>query len=331
MNNPVESGTRESSNLPPSDRGVRLDWSDIPERVRSDIERWLDCTVVDAITQPTGFSPGVAARLAARSGRRVFVKAVGPEPNADAPGIHRREIRIVSSIPCSAPVPRLLWCHDEGEGGWVVLVFEDIDGRHPMQPWQIGELDRVTAALENLNMLLTPSPLPASLIGAAGERFVRGWRRLCDERPSHLDRLDEWSRRHLEALAAIEDTVGGALEGDTLLNVDIRADNILFNAEGTWFVDWPHAMVGPPWLDIVAFAPSVAMQGGPPPEKVIARHSKIGATAHDSITTAIVALAGYFTYQAVQPPPPGIPTVRAFQEAQGAVARGWIAQRTGLS
>ena len=146
----------EGDRLPPPDRGVRLDWSDIPERVRSEIERWLCDSVVGADTQPTGFSPGVAARLAASSGRRVFVKAVGPEPNPDSPRIHRREIKIVTSIPCAAPVPRLQWSYDEGEGGWVVLVFEDIDGRHPMQPWRIGELDRVTAALEDLNMLLTP-------------------------------------------------------------------------------------------------------------------------------------------------------------------------------
>ena len=36
-------------------------------------------------------------------------------------------------------------------------------------------------------------------------------------------------------------------------------------------------------------------------------------------------------YEAVQPSPPGLPTLRAFQDAQGSVAREWIAQRTGLS
>ena len=180
-------------------------------------------------------------------------------------------------------------------------------------------------------MLLTPSPLPAAMIGTADGAFVRGWRRLRDERPSRLDYVDEWSRRHIEALVAIEETVSGALEGDTLLNNDLRADNILLTPERTWFVDWPHASVGPPWLDVVAFAPSVTMQGGPPPEEVVARHSACRTADSDAITAAVVALAGYFTHQAVQPPPPGLPTVRAFQDAQGVVAREWIAQRTELS
>jgi len=36
-----------------------------------------------------------------------------------------------------------------------------------------------------------------------------------------------------------------------------------------------------------------------------------------------------FTRQALLPPPPGLPTVRAFQAAQGQVARAWLAARTG--
>ena len=303
----------------------------MPGRVRSEVERWLGCAVVVAVTQPTGFSPGVAAWLTTDDGRRVFVKAAGPEPNADTPKMHRREISAVTALPGASPVPRLLWSYDEGEGGWVVLVFEDVDGRHPIQPWRIDELDRVVAAMEDLSTLLTPSPLPADMIGTAGDEFVRGWRLLRDERPSRLDSVDERSRCHIETLVAIEETVGRALEGDTLLNNDIRADNILLTPERTWFVDWPHASVGPPWLDVVTFAPSVTMQGGPHPEEVISRHSACRNAESDAITAAVVALAGYFTHQAVQPPPPGLPTVRAFQDAQGVVAREWVAQRTGLS
>ena len=376
---------------PPPDRGARLDWADLPRRVRSEVERWLGSEIVSAVTQPTGFSPGVAARLTAADGRRVFAKAVGPEPNADAPAFHRREIGIAASLPDSTPSPRLLWSYDEGplhnrhsrderqtftqpserpshnrhsreggnpgvgsparksthrhhsrvpqreldegDGGWVLLLFEDVDGRHPAQPWRPDELYRVVAAMEELAETLTPSPLPASVVGMAGERFLglRSWRRLRDERPSRLDRVDEWSLRHLDTLVAIEDSVADALDGDTLLNYDVRADNILLTQGRTWFVDWPHACVGPPWLDVVAFAPSVTMQGGPPPEEVVSRHSAYRAADPDAVTAAVAELAGFFTHQAAQPPPPGLPTLRAFQDAQGAIAREWTARRTGLA
>ena len=72
------------------------------------------------------------------------------------------------------------------------------------------------------------------------------------------------------------------------------------------------------------------MPGGPTPEEVIAKHSACRAGDGDAITAVVVSIAGYFTRQALQPPPPGIPTVRAFQAAQGVVARRWAAERMGL-
>ena len=306
----------------------------MPRRVRREVERCLGGPVVCAVTQPTGFSPGVAARLTTGDGCRVFVKAVGPGLNPQTATMHRREIKIVTSMPRNAPVPRMLWSYDEGEDGWVVLVFEDVAGRHPMQPWRTNELDRVVAAMEDLSITLTPSPLPIAMVGTAGDMFstdIRGWSRFLYESASRLDCLDEWSRRHIETMVTIEETVGGAVKGDTLLHMDIRADNILLTPERVWFVDWPHTCVGPSWLDVVAFAPSVTMQGGPPPEEVVSRHSACRAAESDAITVAVVAIAGYFTHQALLPPPTGLPTVRAFQGAQGVVARLWVAQRTGLS
>ena len=319
---------------PPPARGARLAWEDVPGAVRERVERWLGGRVVEAVTQPAGFSPGVATRLVVDSSRRVFVKAIGPEPNAESPDIHRREIRVAAALPSAAPVSRMLWSHDEGAGGWVVLAFEDIDGRHPSEPWQPDELDRVVAAMEEMSELLTPSPLPEAMVGTASRKFganLQGWRRLRDERPSLLDDVDEWSRRHIDTLVAIDDTTEDALKGSTLLHSDIRADNILLTTERTWFVDWPHACVGPSWFEVVGFAPSVTMQGGPPPEEVAARHSAYRAADRDAITAAVVAVAGYFTYQAVQPPLPGLPTLRAFQDAQGIVARRWVARRAGLA
>ena len=126
--------TRDDMEWPPPARGARLAWADVPEAVRERAEWWLQGRVIKAVTQPAGFSPGVAARLVVDNDRRVFVKAIGPEPNAASPEIQRREIKVATALPDAAPVPRLLWSHDEGPGGWVVLALEDIDGRHPTQP-----------------------------------------------------------------------------------------------------------------------------------------------------------------------------------------------------
>jgi hypothetical protein len=77
--------------------------------------------------QPAGgFSPGVAVRLRLAGGRRVFLKAVGPEPNPDSPAMHRSEARVAAALPRAAPAARLLWLLDRH--GWVALAFEDGGG-----------------------------------------------------------------------------------------------------------------------------------------------------------------------------------------------------------
>ena len=316
---------------PPPAVGVRRDWLEVPALVRGALEDWAGSRVTRAISQASGFSPGVAARLRFDDGRRLFVKAVGAEPNADSPDFHRREARVVSALPDHVPVPRLRWWLDDAETGWVVLVFDEVDGDHPAQPWRLDELDRVLDGLHGLSSALTPSPLGRDIVPTAAyavSRGLNGWQKLLDEpRPD----LDDWSRRHMQQLADLEAQAPSAVEGDTLLNFDVRADNVLLSTDHVWFVDWPHARTGAAWADVVFFAPSVTMQGGPLPEQIIQRSMEIQGVDPHGITAAIATISGFFTYQSLQPPPPGIPTVRAFQAAQGRVACEWLAQRTGWS
>lgn len=315
--------------MPPA-QGVRPDWDALPIRVRSAVEGWLGEPVVEATTQAGGFSPGVAARLRTTKGQRAFLKAVGPEPNPDSARFHRREARIAAALPASAPVPRFLWSYDEGEGGWVALLYEDIAGRQPQMPWRDDDLDRVLVALGDLADALTPSPIPEAIAGRLADEglFRRAWwGSLPPERPGALD---GWSARHLPLLAELESQAGAATVGDTLLHIDLRADNLLLTAERVVVVDWPHARIGAAWVDPLFMAPSVAMQGGPDPATFFARHPATQAAEPQAVTRVIALMAGFFTTSALQPPPPGLPTLRAFQEAQGRVSRRWLAERLGL-
>lgn len=319
---------------PPPAAGVRLPWSAMPARLHTALESWLGAPVQSAITQPGGFSPAVAARVRAADGRRVFVKACGRQPNPRSPGIYRQEARVVSALPASAPVPRLLWVLDEGEddprddGGWILLVFEDVEGWSPAQPWLPAELDRVLQALHALSAALTPSPIAAA---RASEKFAQGFRGWQWLRAAPPVGLDPWAARHLDTLVALEDTAPAAVDGATLLHLDIRADNLLLTPQRVVVVDWPWACIGASWVDLVGFAPSVAMQGGPLPDDLLARSPTARAADPAGLTAAVAALAGFFTWHALQPLPPGLPTVRAFQAAQATVARARLARRTSLA
>lgn len=309
--------------------GVRLTWDNVPERVRAAVDARLGSPITSAYSQPGGFSPGAAARVRTEDGQRAFIKALGPEINPDSPVVHRREARVVAAFPPDVPAPRFLWSYDEGEGGWIVLAFEDIEGHIPALPWKDDELDLVIGALGKLATTLTPSPVPVEVVGCASQDsvFTTGyWKQLREEQPKGLD---EWSARHLYALAEIEADAPSAVAGDTLLHLDIRADNILVTGDEVLFADWAHTRTGAAWVEMICFAPSVTMQGGPSPEILLSRYPAAMDADPRDITTVIVAVAGYFTRQSFQPAPPGLPTLREFQAAQGIVARQWVAERTG--
>jgi aminoglycoside phosphotransferase (APT) family kinase protein len=304
--------------------GTRLPWEQVPAALRAAAEQRLGGRVTAAVTQPGGFSPGAAARLELDTGRRAFAKAVGPELNPDSPGIYRAEARIAAALPAAVPAPRFLGVLEDG--GWVLLLFEDIDGSVPARPWRRAELDRVLAAVTDLAAALTPAPLAAPAVGDAHQASFTGWRRLARAPGAGLD---PWARAHLARLAELEAGWAAAARGGSLVHSDLRSDNILLTADRVVFVDWPWACRGASWFDLVAMLPSVALEGGPPPEEVAAGHALTRAAEPAAVTAVVAALAGYFAYQSCQPDPPGIPAVRAFQAAQGKVALDWLRARTG--
>src|SRR5260370_3611129 len=116
---------RERVLQPPAAEGKRLPFSAIPAALRAEIDRQLGGRVVEAVTQPGGFSPGVAARVRLDDGRSAFVKAVG-DMNPDSPGIHRAEARIAAALPArpqaAPPLPTI------AHRGWVLLIPEALGG-----------------------------------------------------------------------------------------------------------------------------------------------------------------------------------------------------------
>jgi aminoglycoside phosphotransferase (APT) family kinase protein len=263
---------------PPAE-GSRVDWADVPEQVRTEIERACGARVVEAVTAPGGFSPGLAARVVCGDGRRWFVKAASGQVNPDTPRLHRQEARILGDLDPlirsgRLPAPRLRATAEHGS--WYALILDDIDGRHPTLPWEDGQVGQVLGALDRLADVLTPAPITAPTIGQYFGADFTGWRSLA-QTPGD-ERLDPWSRARLADLAAVEATWAAHAGGTTLLHADLRADNLLVTGGGVVVVDWPHACCGAAFVDVVLLAPSVAMQGGPQPADLLAR-SRAGRSA----------------------------------------------------
>lgn len=300
----------------------RLVFEELPEEIRRALEDELGSTVVDSANRRGGYSPSLAARCGLADGRVVFVKAVSPEQNPDSPDILRREAVVSAQLPEVAPAPRLL--HVVDDGTWIVTVYEYVEGALPSLPWSHSGLAEVLEATFALAQIPAPDSLPS-----VAERYggmLTGWRTLAGE--SGLDGLDPWARRHLHRLAELEAGWEAAVSGDELVHGDVRSDNVLVGSGGVTFVYWSSACIGKTFFDVVSMLPSVALEGGGEPEEVLDRHGR-GRVDPDALTAVVIADAGYFLERARHPDPPGLPTVRACQRAQGEVSLRWLRRRVG--
>jgi hypothetical protein len=190
----------------------------------------------------------------------------------------------------------------------------------------------VVVALAAVHDELTPSPLPTlEPLADSARALFGGWSELAAS-GSTLG-LDPWARAHLDRLAELESSWPDACAGSTLVHGDVRSDNVLLSDDddggGVVFVDWPHAGVGNPAFDLVAWAPSVVLEGGPPPETLLSLYGPSGRFDPDILTVLLAAVAGFFVAHSHRPAPPGLPTLRPFQAAQGEVALAWLSRRTG--
>jgi aminoglycoside phosphotransferase (APT) family kinase protein len=310
-------------------QGERIAWADVPETTRAATEAVLGSPVVAYRSATAGFSPGPAGRATLSDGRQVFVKSCGPELNPVTPTLIRAEHAVLRELPPEVPAPAVVAYVDDGS--WVTLVTEFVDGVTPTAPLSPSDVDAALGLLTTIASVEAPTSPTFRTVPDTVQ--LRGWQQLLDDIAADDGkppaRLDEWSRRNLVRCAAPERPWNDAVAGDHLLHLDLRTDNIVIGADRTVAVDWANGGRGAPWVDLIAMLPAMELDGGPTPGEVLRRHP-IGRAADPEAVDAVVAvLAGYFTRQALLPPPPGLPTIRAFQAAQGAITRTWLAERTG--
>lgn len=306
---------------------TRPTWPQLPLGVREHVEAECGWPVVRWTSHDGGFSPGPALSLESAAGESLFIKAADGALNAESARLNRREAEIAALLPIEVPTPRFRWSSEVE--GWVILAFDAVQGRSPRTPWRSEEL---RAAGELLGEIAA-TDAPAGLIPIGEQARFDHWRDLAGgssaEQEDGLASYGPWLSGARERLAHLEAKWIPAASGTALVHHDFRADNVLLTSAGALVVDWPHAVAGAEFCDLVGWLPALFLEGGPPPQEMLAAHSVGRAADPDAVTAYLAAIAGYFVLNSLQPAPPGIPHLRAFQRAQGEVCLTWLEQRLG--
>ena len=275
----------------------------------AELERVLGARPVRQARVESGGYGRVSAHWRAElaDGRRVFVKQALTEDAEEWVG---RERRFYEAVTASF-LPR----YHGGGDTWIAL--EDLTGAEWPPPWSDGRIAAVLDALAAVHATPPPDWLPAL---ESMRDDVVGWPRVAaDPMPFLSTQLCSaaWLDEALPALLAASDACD--FSGTDLLHLDVRSDNLCFLDGRVLLVDWNHACVGNALLDLVAWLPSLHLEGGPTPWELVPNSRGFAAL-----------MAGFFASRAGLPPPPTAPNVREFQRRQAEVALGWAARELDL-
>lgn len=237
-------------------------------------------------------------------GRRVFVKAANAPHTA---GWLRREAEVYSSLHGPFIAELVAFEDDPLEP---ILVLEDLGDADWNMRWDASRVAAVRRALAAVAVSRPPpnTPTAREMLGQFG-----GWEVVEADPGPFLStgvRTREWLDRWLPTLKS---AAGEArLEGDDLLHLDVRSDNLCFRDGAAVLVDWNWCSTGRSEFDIAAWLPSLSFEGGPPPWEVLPQAGEYAAF-----------LAGIWAAVVGLPPPATAPTVRQQQQRQLEVALGW--------
>jgi hypothetical protein len=246
------------------------------------------------------------------TGRSAFVKIGATELTA---GWTRQEHRNYQSLR-GWFLPELVGFDDDGERP--ALALEDLSGADWPPPWTVARVAAVREALEAIHATAPPEHLPKRL----GDRDAGAeWRSIAAD-PAPFLALGlcspGWLDRALHSLIAAASEA--PLSGRSLVHLDIRSDNLCIRDGRAVVIDWNHAQVANPDMDIAFWLPSLHAEGGPPPEQIFPDAPGLAAW-----------VAGFFCAGAGEPPIPEAPHVRPLQVRQARTALPWAARALGLA
>ncbi|HNM96755.1 MAG TPA: phosphotransferase [Marmoricola sp.] len=304
----------------PRKTAQRLQWAHLPPAIRDAVQRRIGSPVVAAVSQDSGFTPGMASVLTCADGSKHFVKAASTKAQRPIAMSYLEEARKLKALPDTAPAPALQWAI---EGDWVILGINYVAATAPSRPWQLPELNACLDAIEAMSAALTPVPDTLSLTTFA-EDFADlpgYWTQVRTQRPELGARAVDAARLAAQFVAVTA--------GDTVVHTDLRDDNTLLTADGdVLFCDWNWLVRGAPWLDLVFYLLQPRADGINV-DAILAERSLTRDLPPEHIDIVLALLAGYFFKSARDPAPSSSPYLRQSQEFNGRTTWNWLTERRG--
>jgi hypothetical protein len=268
---------------------------------RSSIERIIGTTIAYARKAPGGYSATQRWIMTTSSGTSVFAKIGMTVPSREN---ILEEIAVYKRLYLSC-MPRVLGWDTESP----LLVLEDLSSCVWPPPWNDSLIDDVLRTINDLHSAQVP-------LEEYGERHgtPTGWWQQVAANSAPFLRLEivsgAWLQRALPALIEYESLCSPA--GSSVCHFDLRSDNLCLSPRGVVVIDWSHACLGNPELDVGLFLPGLAYEDRLVPETILANAPGIAAW-----------VSGFYAVHASKPFIPTAPLVRSMQRHYLETSLAW--------
>lgn len=298
----------------------RLEWPLLPPYLRDIVAGHLGAPVAEAVSQDSGFTPGLASVLTGTDGSQVFLKAASTKAQRQFAESYAEEIARLRSLPDDIPSPKLLWTHCDDD--WVVLGFEVITGTNPARPWRQDQLDACLDTIERVAEVTAPvvDSLGLDPIHEDLPDLLDGWAQMRRYYP-------DWP--HLEEAAELTASFVDIPDNCGFVHADARDDNFVIDAAGTaWLCDWNWPALGPAWLDMIDVLVQ-ARADGLDADAILAERTLSKDVAPEHIDSALAALCGFHLVARDRPVPHTSPYLRMHSRWTSEAVWDWLAARRG--
>jgi hypothetical protein len=265
----------------------------VPE-LRDRIERLVGARIRELRPARGGYSAAERWIVQMDTGRSAFVK-VGIPPVASEN--LRQETLVYQRLQLACMPQVIAW---EDDALHPLLALEDLSHFEWPPPWSDRSIDVALLAIQSIHA-------STGRLDAYEERHgleKTGWWSSIARNPEPFLRLglrtEEWLDAALPSLIHASETVSPA--GESVCHFDLRSDNICLSSERGVVIDWSHACLGNPRIDLGLFLPGIADEGGPLPEEILPDAPGIAAW-----------VSGFFAVHASKAFIPSAPQVRVMQ------------------
>jgi Ser/Thr protein kinase RdoA (MazF antagonist) len=267
--------------------------------------------VLKAESTSGGLMPGLAAVLDTSNGR-CFLKAV--QASSPAAGLYEREMTANDALPASVPRPRMLF--SSTAGGWLVMVFDCLDGRDADLSPGSDDLAAVLATLTEIGSVPAWDAAPPVTYNLTA---------LLDKAAALLEKQPDghpWDMYR----AATDGFSDSSLAGRGLVHYDLHPGNLKVTGSGQVLaVDWAFACSGATWTDAAVLVPRLIEAGHSPAdaEQLMAHLPAWRAAPPDAVTAFGALWTMFREYKARYGPADS----RAFRAQAAQAGRAWISHR----